>query len=212
MAVEILPLTPERFPDLATLFEQGGDPKWCWCTWFRFRGRDFKNSTGAQNRADFEAATAALAPQRAPGLVAYEGGVAVGWTSLGPREDFDRLMHARVLAPVDDTPVWSIVCFVVGRASRSKGVGRALLAAAIDYARHHGATTLEAYPVDTQARHITSANAAGGTLSMFERAGFEVVTWRQANAKTTPRPIVRRILDPAPTSSVPSRSSSFDEG
>ena len=29
----ILPLTPERFPDLAALFEEGGDPKWCWCQW-----------------------------------------------------------------------------------------------------------------------------------------------------------------------------------
>lgn len=193
MALEFTPLTPERLPDLATLFDQGGDPKWCWCTWFRFRGRDFTNS-GAKNRADFEAATSALAPARVPGLIAYQDGVVVGWTSLGPREDYDRLMHARVLGPVDDTPVWSIVCFVVARHARGRGVGRALLAAAIDYARDRGASTLEAYPVDTQARRITSANAAGGTLSMFERAGFEVIAWRQASAKTTPRPIVRRAL------------------
>lgn len=191
MALGIQPLTPDRLPDLATLFEQGGDPKWCWCTWFRFRGRGFTNSTGAQNRADLEAATADLAPDRAPGLVAYQDGVAVGWTSLGPRGDYERLMHARVLGPIDDLPVWSIVCFVVARQARGQGVGRTLLAAAIDYAREHGATTLEAYPVDTQARRIASSNAAGGTLAMFEEAGFEIVTWRQANAKTTPRPIVR---------------------
>lgn len=194
MALAILPLTPERLSGLASLFEQGGDPKWCWCTWFRFRGRDFTNSNAAQNRADFEAATADLAPQRAPGLVAYQDDVAVGWTSLGPREDFDRLVHARVLGPVDDVPVWSIVCFVVARTARGRGVGRALLAAAIDYARDHGATTLEAYPVDAGSRRITSANAAGGTLTMFEHAGFEVITWRQANPRTTPRPIVRLAL------------------
>ena len=28
--LEILPLTAERVPDLAALFAQGGDPKWCW--------------------------------------------------------------------------------------------------------------------------------------------------------------------------------------
>ena len=28
--LRILPLTAERFADVATLFEQGGDPKWCW--------------------------------------------------------------------------------------------------------------------------------------------------------------------------------------
>lgn len=194
MTIDIQPLMPDRLPDLATLFEQGGDPKWCWCTWFRFRGRDFTNSTGEQNRADFESAATALAPARAPGLIAYQDHVAVGWTSLGPRADFDRLTHARVLAPLDDVPVWSIVCFVVGRQARGQGIGRGLLDAAIEYAREHGATTLEAYPVDTEARRITSANAAGGTLRMFLAAGFEVAAWRQANARTTPRPIVRRSL------------------
>jgi GNAT superfamily N-acetyltransferase len=104
------------------------------------------------------------------------------------------LTHAKVLAPLDDTPVWSIVCFVVGREARGQGVGRALLTAAIGYAREHGATTLEAYPVDTEARRITSANAAGGTLRMFLAAGFEVAAWRQANARTNPRPIVRRTI------------------
>ena len=28
--LEIVPLTAARFPDLAALFEEGGDPKWCW--------------------------------------------------------------------------------------------------------------------------------------------------------------------------------------
>ena len=30
-AIDVLPLTPARFADLAALFEEGGDPKWCWC-------------------------------------------------------------------------------------------------------------------------------------------------------------------------------------
>ena len=33
MALDIQPLTPERLPHLAALFNQGGDPKWCWCDW-----------------------------------------------------------------------------------------------------------------------------------------------------------------------------------
>ncbi len=31
--LDIQPLTPDRLPDLAALFEQGGDPKWCWYKW-----------------------------------------------------------------------------------------------------------------------------------------------------------------------------------
>jgi GNAT superfamily N-acetyltransferase len=192
----ILPLTPERVPDLADLFGQGGDPRWCWCAYFRVRGRDWTNSTGAENREVLETAVAENAAEgRAPGLVAYDGADAVGWTSVGPRTDYERLAYSKVLAPVDDTPVWSIVCFVVGRRARGKGVAAALLDAAIAYARDHGAITLEAYPVEVaEGRRIPSANAYHGTLSMFERAGFTVVERRQANAASPVRPIVRRRL------------------
>ncbi|HUH17157.1 MAG TPA: GNAT family N-acetyltransferase, partial [Methylomirabilota bacterium] len=132
--------------------------------------------------------------RRAPGLIAYRDGEAIGWVSLGPRDDYERLRHSKVLAPVDDSPAWSIVCFVVGRRSRGQGVATALMEAAVEYARHHGATLLEAYPVETDAGRIPSANAYMGTLRMFERAGFEVVERRQANRATAVRPIVRRSL------------------
>ena len=39
-AIDVQPLTPKRFADLAALFDEGGDPKWCWCTYFRVRGRE----------------------------------------------------------------------------------------------------------------------------------------------------------------------------
>ena len=190
--LEIHPLTPERFADLAALFEEGGDPKWCWCTYFRFRGRDWSNSTAAGNRAALGKLAARDDP--APGLVAYRDGRAVGWVSLGPREDYERLAFSKVLAPVDDTPVWSIVCFVVSREARGEGVASALLDAAIAYARAHRATTLEAYPVDTTDGRVPPANAFGGPLPIFERAGFAVVERRQWNKSTPVRPIVRLDL------------------
>ena len=34
-----VPLTPQRLDDLATLFDQPGDPKWCWCASFHIRGQ-----------------------------------------------------------------------------------------------------------------------------------------------------------------------------
>ena len=132
--------------------------------------------------------------KRAPGLVAYDGGEAIGWVSLGPRHDYERLTHSKVLAPVDEEPVWSVVCFVVSRRSRGRGVARALLDAAIEYARAHGAKWLEAYPADTGGARIASANAYHGTLSMFEQAGFRVVARRQANRASPVRPIVRLRL------------------
>ena len=193
MTIRIEPLTADRVADLATLFDQGGDPKWCWCAYFRIRGRDWTNSTGAQNRRILESAVEEQ--DHAPGLVAYDGEVLVGWVSLGPREDYERLAFSRVMAPLDEKPVWSIVCFVVGRKSRGQGIAAVLLDSAIDYARAHGATTLEGYPVDIADRErIPSANAYHGTLGMFERAGFKVVAQRQASPRAAARPIVRKTL------------------
>ncbi len=193
--LEILPLSADRLTDLAVLFGQGGDPKWCWCAFWRVRGRDWTNSTAGENREVLEAAVGALAASdREPGLIAYREGQPVGWVSLGPREDYDRVVHSAILKQVDERPVWSIVCFVVGRQARGQGVAAALLDAAVSYARDHGASTLEAYPVDTVSGRIPSANAYRGTLSMFERAGFVEVARRRANKASTERPIVRREL------------------
>ena len=192
LVLDVRPLTPERMSDLAMLFDQGGDPKWCSCMYYRRRGMDFSNSTAASNRAGLGSIAGDDPP---PGLIGYRDGQAIGWVSLGPRSGYERLVHSRVLAPVDDRPVWSIVCFVVGRAFRRQGVAAALLDAAIAHAREHGAVALEAYPADiAPGTRIASANAYMGTLAMFERAGFTVVARRQMNASSPIRPIVRLEL------------------
>jgi len=196
-ALEILPLTKERLPDLAALFGQGGDPKWCWCAYYRLRGMDFSAATAASNREVLERAVeATTAEDRAPGLIAYRDGEPVGWVSVGPRDDYERLRHSKVLGPLDDRPVWSIVCFVVARRARKRGIANALLDAAAAYAREHGATLLEAYPVDTGGGRVSAATAYKGTLAMFKRAGFEVAARRQANRASPLRPIVRRSVRP----------------
>ena len=190
MPVVVQPLTPERFADLAALFEEGGDPKWCWCQFYRVRNLDWTSDAGV-NRGRLETLAREGPP---PGLVAYLGDRAVGWVSLAERQRYDRLTTAKVLAKVDDRPVWSIVCFVVSRKHRGSGVASALLSAAIGFARELGATTLEAYPADTGGRRIPSANAFHGTLSMFEKSGFEVVALRKSPQSDRVRPIVRMEL------------------
>ena len=190
-AIAIHPLTSDRWADLAALFEEGGDPKWCWCQFYRVRGLDWSNSSADGNRERLATLTRDGPP---PGLVGYQDGRAVGWVSLAPRPAYDRLTHAKLLAPVDDKPVWSIVCFVVSRTARGRGVAKALLDGAIAWAKREGATILEAYPSDVKGRKVPAANLYHGSLSMFEDAGFEVVARRQFNKTTPVRPIVRRNL------------------
>ena len=187
----IEPLTTDRFEDLGTLFMQGGDPKWCWCMYFRTRGLSWSNSTAKQNREGLRELAAGEIP---PGLVAYRDGEAVGWIGMSPRETYGRLEASKVLARVDDRPVWSIVCFVVGAKSRGQGVAAALLKGAIEYARSKGAKTLEAYPLASSLGKVSAASAFHGTQSMFEKAGFNLVDIRQWNKNSPERPIMRLEL------------------
>ena len=139
--VEIRPLTKARLDDLRALFDEGGDPKTCQCAFWRVRGSGWGDWTRDRNRTVLEA----LAGRRpAAGLIAYADKRAVGWVSVGPRENYERLERSKVLTRIDDRPVWSIVCFVVSRQSRGRGVATALLNAAVEHARKHGATLVEA--------------------------------------------------------------------
>jgi GNAT superfamily N-acetyltransferase len=188
--MEIVPLTPARLDDLAELFDEPGDPRWCWCASYRVR-RAVGRVPPSENRAVL---TEATNREPAPGLVAYRDDRVIGWVSVGPRADYPRLAYEKVLRPVDERPVWSIVCFVVARRERGQGFSDVLLEAAIEHARASGATTLEAYPVDAGRAHIPPPQAYKGTLAMFQRAGFTEVARRRASAKVIERPIVRLEL------------------
>ncbi|HEY8438689.1 MAG TPA: GNAT family N-acetyltransferase [Candidatus Limnocylindrales bacterium] len=191
--MEIVPLTPDRWDDVAALFGEGGDPKTCWCMWWRLRSKDWSFANPAGVRDGFHRLVDEDRDP-APGLLAYEDARAVGWVSVGPRADYDRLVHSRARPAIDDTPVWSIVCFVVSKSARGQGMTTHLLDAAADYARTRGAPALEAYPVDPGAGRVPAALGYTGLLSTFEAAGFEVVREIDSPGATVRRVIVRRAL------------------
>jgi ribosomal protein S18 acetylase RimI-like enzyme len=189
MKLAIHPLTPDRWPDLEAVFHAKGCSiaRQCWCMYYRRsggRGKVPQGMTIAQfNRSQFRAVVDGGPP---PGLIGYLDGTPVGWVSLGPREDYGRLANSPVMKPVDEKPVWCIVCFVVPSAYRGQGVARALLDGATAYARRHGARLVEAYPVDLSVRD-DAESLWFGTKSMYDAAGFEEVARRKPE-----RPIVRR--------------------
>jgi GNAT superfamily N-acetyltransferase len=150
-------------------------------------GWQIGGSRAHSNRAELKARVDAGPP---PGLLAYKGKEPVGWVTLGPREEFARLEKSPVMKPVDDKPVWSIICFVVPSAHRRQGVAHALLQGAIAYAKKRGARLLEAYPVDKRGRQ-SDDSMWFGSKSMYDRAGFKVVARRKPA-----RPVVRRAVRP----------------
>jgi len=191
---ELVPLTVELWPALAELFAAGGDPRWCWCQYWRKPGSNWSNTTADENRTDLRALLDRDGP--APGLVALLDGRAVGWVGLGPREDFPRLARSRVLPQLPGEAVWVVNCFVVAKAARRTGVAGQLLEAAVEYARAHGAKTIEGYPVRTDGGRIPSASVYTGTAGMFERAGFDVAAPTTSKASSgAPRVVMRRDPD-----------------
>ena len=192
MALHIEPLSSTTWLALEAFFREGGDPRWCWCQYWRLRAKDFAASRVPQLRDRLRAAADGPLP---PGLVALREDRAVGWVSLGPRLDFERIERSRVIPRVDDVPVWSIVCFAVSRTARGEGVGAALLEAAVNLAAVRGATILEAYPVALPPGSALDPEAAfTGTLAMFERAGFRVAAETGSSAGGFSRVVVRREL------------------
>jgi GNAT superfamily N-acetyltransferase len=185
--LEIHPLTADRWDDLATLFDRPGDPRGCWCMFWRVRGRDFDQLWGKGARAAFREVVAEGPP---PGLLAYRDGAPVGWCAVAPRETYSRVLNSRVLRPADDAPAcWAVVCFYVLRSERRGGVAAALLEAAVAFAAEHGAAAVEGYPKDTDGAKKHANEMFVGSRSMFAEAGFAETARRSPT-----RPIMRREL------------------
>jgi GNAT superfamily N-acetyltransferase len=121
-----------------------------------------------------------------PGLVAFDGDVAVGWCQLTPRDALPWLDRAWRLKRVDQLPVWSLSCFYVRIGYRRQGVTSALISAALRAAKRAGGTAVEAYPLDADK---TPSASWTGYATIFERTGFKVVARR-----VPARPIMRHDL------------------
>lgn len=177
--LRIVPANDAPFADVAAVFGTRGDPAHCWCQWFKIPGSDWRSigDDGLRDRLEAQLA----ASDTGPGLLAYDGDTPVGWCAVEPRANLVRLPRSRIVADgtahpdFADPHIWAVSCFVVTRAHRKRGVGRALAEAAVTYARDHGARVIEGYAVDASLRGNRAADLFHGTVTMFEAAGFAEV-------------------------------------
>lgn len=184
------PLTPDTWADLEVLFGRPGGSivRGCWCMYYRRAGRvEVSKAAGEGNKQQL---CDLVDRGVVPGLVGYLDDEPVGWISLGPREDYLKLARSRVMKPVDDAAVWSVVCTFTDKAHRGQGVQRRMLRAGIDHARSCGVRLLEAYPVDKDERSHDDFMFFG-SRSLYEREGFRVVAQRSPT-----RVVMRRSLRP----------------
>lgn len=191
MAFTVEPLTPARFEDFADVINPNRRETHCWCLSHRLPAREIQE-LGDGSR---EAAMRALSARRSrPGVIGYDDGTPVGWVHISPRAEIPRLVASELITPIDDVPVWSIICVVIRGGHRKRGHVTPLLEGAVARARSHGAPAVEAYPVDAEDGRIDTTMAFVGTRAMFERVGFEVVGETRAVASGRPRLVMRRDL------------------
>lgn len=183
--IEIHPVTPDRWSDLEALFGKSGACYGCWCMWWRVTNKEFIDMKAEGHK---EAIRTLVQQGNEPGLIAYAEGVPAGWVTVAPRADYVRLKTSRMLAAVDDLPVWSIPCFFVHKSYRRAGMTVRLIEAALEYAKAHGATVVEAYPHDVD-KVVNPMNLFTGAVSAFVAAGFVEVARRKPG-----RPVMRKTL------------------
>jgi len=185
------PLTSATWADLEQLFNLPGGSivRGCWCIFYRKSGSWSKDAPD-RRAANRQAMCDLVGSGVVPGLIGYLDESPVGWISLGPREDYEKLRRSPIMKPVDDRAVWSVVCSYVAKPYRGLGLQHRLLAAAIDFARDSAVRTLEAYPVDKPERSHDDLMFFG-SRELYESAGFREVVRRSPT-----RVVMRRDLRP----------------
>src|SRR4030095_11357345 len=193
MKLTLRPLTLDLWPALEDLFGKSGASNGCWCMYWRI-GRAYYKRPREENK---EALRKIVGPGPPPGLLAFDGDVAVGWCQLTPRNELPWLERASWFRRVDEMPGWSISFFYGRRGYPRQRVMSQLIAAALQAAKRAKAPALEAYPVDTAAPNATQ-NIFTATSSTFAKAGVKEVA-RRASA----RPIMRHELKATPRGIMP---------
>ena len=177
-------LQEKNWPDFLDLFGEKGACGGCWCMNWRLPAREFNAHKGEGNR---EAMKALVVAGKKPGLLGFLEGKPVAWCSVGPRNDFPRLEKTRILQPVDDQPVWSIVCLFVAKNARRQGISTSMLRAACGFVAASGGSLVEGYPFAPDKPDMPPPFVWTGLESAFLKAGFHEVARRSAS-----RPIMRR--------------------
>jgi ribosomal protein S18 acetylase RimI-like enzyme len=108
------------------------------------------------------------------GILVYSVREPVGWCQYGSWKELPRFDHFRRSTRPGGDPekLWRITCFTVDRRYRSQGVAKIALRAALDSIRRKGGGLVEAYPITRWGAYREYL----GTVSMFKKEGFEVVT------------------------------------
>ena len=191
MTFTVRAATLERFGDVETMLgPKNPASSVCWCLSHRLDSRTNRALVGPARREYVRELTTR---DVAPGVLAYDGDVVVGWAAVAPRAELPFARSTRI-PHVDDLPVWSLWCIRVRPGHRGRGVAHDLIEGAVDYAASRGAPAVEGYPVDNRGAQVDRTMAYVGTTSMFASAGFTQVAGTDSVSGGFPRVVMRRTV------------------
>lgn len=192
--ISVLPANQVSFEDLQAIFGSRGPASRCQCQRYKLRRRESFGSFPAEERAErLRVQTDCGNPDSGTtsGLVAYLDGEPVGWCAVEPRPAYTGLVRNNRVPwegrdeDKADASVWALTCLFTRAGFRKHGVSRALVPAAVDFARRRGARAIEGYPMNTT--KAIDEELSVGIQRVFADAGFRQVT------SPTPRRVVMRI-------------------
>ena len=194
-----MPANEVAWDELDAVFGTADYASRCRCQRLKVDGWIWRDSTLEQRLAMQLEQTGCGDPSATStsGLIAFVDGEPAGWVAVEPRIEFPNLQ--RTVIPWkgrdedhDDASVWAVTCLIVRKGFRGRGLTYLMAAATIDYARGHGATALEAYPMITEpGKEVTWGELNVGARQVFEDAGF-----RQVSHPTKRRVVMRIELGP----------------
>ncbi len=170
MEIVIKRLTPAIINDFLSFFDNtafSDNPDWsfCYCYFNQFPHdyKVWKHQKGEENRASV---CQLINKGKMNGYLAYVEGNAVGWCNAGPRKEMTTLPE--YIEP-DEEKTGSIVCFVIQKKYRRKGIAKRLLIEACMGLQQEGFQIIEGYPLKDakceKEHHF-------GPLSLYLNHGF----------------------------------------
>lgn len=191
MSIEVRPATMARFDDVATMLgPRKPDASVCWCLSHRV---DSKTNRELVGPARGEYVKSLCRRKVAPGVLAYDNEVVVGWAAVAPRSELPFARSTKI-PHVDELPVWSLWCIRVRPGHRGRGISHALVDGAVAYARSKGTPAIEGYPVDNKGKRVDLTMAYVGTRKLFEGAGFSKAADTDSVSGGIPRVLMRLDL------------------
>jgi len=189
--IHVVPANEATWEDLQAIFGTRGQASRCQCQRYKLQPRESFASFPVEERAHRlrqQTECGHPASETTSGLVAYVDEEPAGWCAVEPRTAYMGLVRNnrvpwlnRAEDKADDS-VWAVTCLFARAGFRRRGISRALVRAAVDFARERGARAIEGYPMTTT--EVISEELHVGTRGVFAAAGFTEVS----------RPTLRRVV------------------